>query len=146
MGHSTGIDIVDVKRIARLMRREDFLKRVFTEAELSACLSTRFPERGLSKIFAAKEAFFKAMNTGRAMRWKDMEVGIFKGRNTILYKKTAVGKAFNKKIHLSVAGTDSFAIALVVAENENPVAKKPGLPTACFSVQSEKAGKGRGKR
>ncbi|MEK6531087.1 MAG: holo-ACP synthase [Deltaproteobacteria bacterium] len=116
MKYSIGIDIVDVKRIARLMRDHGFLKRVFTDDEIKACLSRRSPEQGLSRIFAAKEAFFKAMNLGRGVRWKDIEVGISKGKNTILYKDKDGQKAFNKKVHLTVAGTSSVAIALVVAE------------------------------
>lgn len=119
MKYSVGIDIVDVKRIARLMREQGFLKRVFTDNELKACLSRRSPEMGLSRIFAAKEAFFKAMNPGRGgrgVRWKDIEVGISRGKNTILYKDKDGQKAFNKKVHLTVAGTRSVAIALVVAE------------------------------
>lgn len=72
-----GADIVEIERIKRVAERkgERFLKRVFTKAELTFCLSRRDPYPCLAARFAAKEAVFKALGTGLAgCRWTDVEV------------------------------------------------------------------------
>lgn len=57
-----GIDLVEVKRIRELAEKfkERFLKRVFSENELSYCFSHRDPFPHLAARFAAKEALVKA--------------------------------------------------------------------------------------
>ena len=62
---SVGVDIVDVERIRRLYQRyrDRFLKRVFTETEISYSFSARGDRRyeRLAARFAAKEAALKAL-------------------------------------------------------------------------------------
>ncbi len=73
-----GLDLVEVARIRRLreVRGERFLRRVFTEAELAACLGRRLPDPGLAARFAAKEAGMKALGTGwgQGVGWQDLAV------------------------------------------------------------------------
>ncbi|MBI4055184.1 MAG: holo-ACP synthase [Elusimicrobia bacterium] len=57
-----GIDIVEIKRIQSLARRNArFLSRVFTEEEVRYCKSKRKKWQHLAVRFAAKEAVWKAL-------------------------------------------------------------------------------------
>lgn len=69
--NSVGVDIIEVGRIERAIRRwgERFLGRVFTPAELELC---RKRPASLAARFAAKEAVMKAL--GGAQRWREIEV------------------------------------------------------------------------
>ena len=74
----TGIDIVDVERIERLLERQGkkFLERVFTRAEAKYSMARGKPAIHLAARFAAKEAVAKALGTGfaRGVRMRDIEV------------------------------------------------------------------------
>src|SRR5687768_17756323 len=59
-----GIDLIDVKKIAKSIHSEAYLHKVFTEAEIEECrLAVNSAERFAGK-FAAKEAFMKAIGKG----------------------------------------------------------------------------------
>jgi len=74
----TGIDIVNIDRIDRLMTRWGalFLGRVFTEAEILWCQQKARPQECFAVRFAAKEAFLKAIGWGlrNGIQWTDIEV------------------------------------------------------------------------
>lgn len=73
-----GIDIVEIKRLARVSKRwgKSFLKKVYTDRELAYAKSKRYPYQHLAARFAAKEAIFKAL--GEVERnfvgWKNIEI------------------------------------------------------------------------
>jgi holo-[acyl-carrier protein] synthase len=73
-----GIDIVEVPRIARMLREhgERFLERCFTAAEREYCLAGKRRDEHLAGRFAAKEAVLKALGTGwkNGIAWTDVEV------------------------------------------------------------------------
>ena len=74
----TGIDIVNIDRIERLMTRwgSVFLNRVFTETEIVWCQRKARPPECFATRFAAKEAFLKAIGwgLGNGIQWTDIEV------------------------------------------------------------------------
>jgi holo-[acyl-carrier protein] synthase len=74
----TGIDIVEVGRIERMLSRQKqkFLDRVFTKAEVEHCMKKAQPAMHLAARFAAKEAVAKALGTGfsKSVRMRDIEV------------------------------------------------------------------------
>ncbi len=74
----TGIDIVNIERIERLLARwgDLFLGRVFTEREILRCQKQARPSECLALRFAAKEAFLKAIGLGyrEGIRLTDIEV------------------------------------------------------------------------
>ena len=74
----TGIDIVNIQRIERLMVRwgDLFLNRVFTEREIVWCQQRTRPPECFAIRFAAKEAFLKAIGWGlrNGIQWTDIEV------------------------------------------------------------------------
>ena len=76
VGH--GIDLVDARRIARLLREhpERFPARVLTPAERQIARRQRDPVPFVAGRWAAKEAILKALGTGWRGRiaWTDMEI------------------------------------------------------------------------
>ena len=59
---SCGVDIIEVERIAKLIRRNrTFVKRVFTEREIAYCGKKKFKWEHFAVRFAAKEAVWKAL-------------------------------------------------------------------------------------
>lgn len=65
-----GIDIVEISRIEKSVQRDSFLKRVFTENEIAYAENAQ----SLAGIFAAKEAYFKALGTGITFPLTDIEI------------------------------------------------------------------------
>ena len=65
-----GIDIVEISRIEKSVQRDSFLKRVFTENEIANAENAQ----SLAGIFAAKEAYFKALGTGITFPLTDIEI------------------------------------------------------------------------
>ncbi len=63
----TGIDIVHIPRIEKLIENKSTINKIFSKKELK--IPT--PEH-LAGIFALKEAFFKAIKT--KPRWLDIEI------------------------------------------------------------------------
>lgn len=66
MIYGIGIDVVEPRRIARLLEKygERFARRVLTPLEWSGYLKTVKPVLFVANRFASKEAFSKAMGTG----------------------------------------------------------------------------------
>lgn len=85
-----GIDIISVKRIARLLERrgEDNLTGIWTEKEISDCRNKNgsLKTTSLAARFAAKEAVTKAFGTGF------LREGIY--LNDIEIQKNASGEPF----------------------------------------------------
>src|SRR5262249_24747533 len=64
-----GVDLVDVARLDRALRRTPALAaRLFTEGERAA------PPASLAACFAAKEAVAKALGGPPGLRWADVEI------------------------------------------------------------------------
>ena len=73
-----GIDIVEIKRIERLLKKhgEAFLRRVFLPEEIAYCASKKSPAQHYAARIAVKEAVFKALGEGwtEKIGWKDIIV------------------------------------------------------------------------
>lgn len=72
-----GIDIIEVGRIrSAVMKRESFLKRIYTPEEIRMTPDGEFRFQELAGRFAVKEAFFKAIKTGwrRGVTFSDVIV------------------------------------------------------------------------
>lgn len=121
----TGIDIVEVPRIAQSIERfgERFLSRIFTPAEIRYCESKANAAERFAARFAAKEAAMKAIGTGMrgGVTWRDFEVGREPGgRPTMLFhgKAAQVAQTLGgRRAHLSVSHTEQHAIAYVILED-----------------------------
>lgn len=117
-----GLDLFDVARIERDTSRHgpDLLHELFTPAELAECGALRRPAQGHAERFAAKEACFKALGTGKVgrMRWHDIQVSLAPGgqATVTLSGETADEAAAHGVTHvlLSVSSTPVRAVAWVV--------------------------------
>jgi holo-[acyl-carrier protein] synthase len=121
---STGVDIIEISRIARTLERygERFLRRIYTPGELEYCRG-RPPK--LASRFAAKEATMKALGTGvRGVSWKDIEVTRApSGAPGILLHGRAKARAERigvLEISVSMSDSQDNAVAFVVTRREDP--------------------------
>ena len=71
-----GVDIIDNKRIKKLIKSSKFKNRIYSRKELKLSKKTRNKAAFFSKRFAAKEAFSKALGTGFSsnLNFKDIEI------------------------------------------------------------------------
>ena len=73
----TGVDIVEIKRIERIIkkRREEFYKKIFTKKEIDYIVSKNHSSKTVSGLFASKESVSKLIGSGIGrLNWKDIEV------------------------------------------------------------------------
>ena len=69
-----GVDIVEVKRIKELAKRQkSFLSKVFTESELKYCIGKKNEYQRLAVRFAAKEAVWKAAGL-KGLSFRDISI------------------------------------------------------------------------
>ena len=121
---STGIDLVEVYRIAETMTRTPrFGERVFTDSERAYCDSKgAAAAQSYAGRFAAKEAFLKALQTGwrGKITWHDIEIlsdeqGVptlhISGEASDLFKNSGA-----TRMHLSISHTSEHAVAQVIFE------------------------------
>jgi holo-[acyl-carrier protein] synthase len=116
---ATGVDLVEVDRIQRVIEEHDerFLKRVFTPQELDEA-GNNFAS--LAARFAAKEAVAKALGTGiGAVAWQEIEILRGPDREPTLCLHGAaqsLAQALDlKRWSISLSHTHEHAIAFVVA-------------------------------
>jgi holo-[acyl-carrier protein] synthase len=126
-----GIDLVEVARFEReLVRRRpedhhglwrdfDGFDDILTPSEIANCQARRRPVTGCAAAFAAKEACFKALGTGKvgAMSWHDVEIGREYNKDTVRLggETAAVARRLGvDEIHLSLARTRAQVVAYVV--------------------------------
>lgn len=123
---STGIDIVEVYRIAETMARTPrFTQRVFTTAEREYCdAKGAAAAQSYAGRFAAKEAFLKALKTGwrGKITWHDIEIvndsdGV-PSLNISGEAANLVGKLGAAVAHLSISHTSEHAVAHVILESK----------------------------
>jgi len=120
----TGIDIVEVPRVAQAIERfgDRFLHRIFTPGEIQYCDSKKNRAERYASRFAAKEAGLKAIGTGwrLGVAWKELEVRREPGgRPTLVFSGRAAEFANRlgaKRAHLSLSHTEEHAIAQVILE------------------------------
>lgn len=120
---AVGVDVVELRRIARLLDAEGerFLERVFTPAERGYCLAKLSPVPSLAARFAAKEAVMKCLGTGwgDGVGFRQIEVtrdargapGIaLQGRAALLAEQGGI-----RGFRLSLSHGEDVAVAFAVA-------------------------------
>lgn len=118
-----GCDIIEIERIARAIKSESFIRRVFTAEEAAYC--QRRGQQAVASFaarFAAKEAVLKALGTGlREGSLQEIAVdndGLGKplvqlsGHFAMLAKQLGV-----KNIQISLSHSRDFAVAYVIMED-----------------------------
>jgi holo-[acyl-carrier protein] synthase len=120
----TGIDIVKIDRIERMMTRwgDLFLGRVFTVKEMARCQKRAHPAECFAGRFAAKEAFLKAIGSGlrNGIYWTDIEVDNDPmGRPSLSLHRRAKEVLQAQRIQkalLTLAHDSPYAVAHVILE------------------------------
>lgn len=120
----TGIDLVEIQRMTRIRERHGRrgLERLFTPQEAEYCLSLVTCDASLAARVAAKEAFFKAIGTGRHKGglWRDVEVVRMRtGAPALRLHGRAAAHAKRRgvsRLHLALSHAHGLAVAQVVLE------------------------------
>ena len=104
-----GVDIIDVRRIAKLIKNRRFLERVYTAREISYCTAKKNRAQHFAVRFATKEAVWKALGK-KGITHRDIGVrNLPDGRPEVLIK----GKP-KKNISVSLSHTDDYAVAVAI--------------------------------
>jgi holo-[acyl-carrier protein] synthase len=111
-----GIDIVQTAKIEKAVKRlgENFLKRVFTQEELSPIALGKMYYQRLAARFAAKEAVIKAICKQYPMALTD--IIILNKPNGAPYCK--LKKKIGLEILLSITHIEEYAVACAVAQKK----------------------------
>lgn len=119
-----GCDIIEIERIARAIKRESFIQRVFTAKEAAYCQSRgQQAAASFAARFAAKEAVLKALGTGlREGSLQEIAVANdalgkplvqLSGHFAALTRQLGV-----KNIQISLSHSRDFAVAYVIMEDD----------------------------
>ena len=118
-----GVDIVENKRIKKIMQNKNFIRKIFTSNEIELSKKKFNKVNFYAKRFAAKEAFLKALGTGlrKGISFKDISVKntklgkpkliLNKRIRLIIKKKLKIDKL---RIFLSISDENKYSIAFVV--------------------------------
>lgn len=119
----TGIDIIEVSRIAEKVSKENgFTRKIFSEGEIDFCETGTKKHEHYAARFAAKEAFLKATGLGLNAGFELCEIEVVTdalGKPAIKlhgnFQQLAVENGWNK-IHLSLSHVQAMACAVVIIE------------------------------
>ncbi|MCX8117236.1 MAG: holo-ACP synthase [Desulfobacterota bacterium] len=120
----TGLDIVNIERIERVLLRwgDRFLERVYTGREIDRCQRRAHSAECFATRFAAKEAFLKALGSGlrHGIHWREIEVeNDPSGRPFLLLHgkaKEILHACRVERTHLTLSHDRPFAVAQVLLE------------------------------
>jgi len=120
----TGIDIIEVERIAtRVGRDNGFKELVFSKDEMSYCDAKASPFEHYAARFAAKEAFLKAVGRGwdSGLQWNEIEIiNETNGKPALRISGTTeqmLAPMGIRIIHVSLSHLKSMATAIVILES-----------------------------
>ncbi|MDD5627577.1 MAG: holo-ACP synthase [Elusimicrobia bacterium] len=108
-----GLDIVEVRRIRRVIQRTPgFLARVFTKDEIAYCRGHKDPWPHYAVRFAAKEAVWKALGRERlALKDISVERGS-RGKPSVLIQGRRAAR-----LKLSLSHGEDYAVAVALQED-----------------------------
>lgn len=107
-----GIDIIETKRIKKLIKNKKFLNRVFSDEEIKYCESKKNKEQHYSARFAAKEAVWKALAGKYSIPLKNIIIkNIQNGKPEVILKDKRLSKL---KIEVSLSHTKEYAVAVAI--------------------------------
>ena len=118
-----GVDIVDNKRIKKLIKNKQFISRIFSIKEIKQSKKIKNKANYFSKRFAAKESLSKAIGSGirKGLNFKDISVlndkygkpyyELNNKLKKLVYSKFKVKKT---KFYLSLADEKKYSIAFTL--------------------------------
>jgi holo-[acyl-carrier protein] synthase len=120
-----GVDIVENDRIKILLKKKNFLNRIFSKKEIFLSKKVKDKTAFFSKRFAAKEAFSKAIGTGFRNKLNFIDISVSNNKvgkpyfllnnkvKNIIFKKFKI-KSF--KFSLSLSDEKKYSIAYVILQ------------------------------
>lgn len=105
-----GIDMVDIEDFKNRIKREGFIKWIFTYKEIQLCRERIEPEKCFAGKFAVKESMIKAVHSKTCEGLKLIDYEILNDKNGKPYVK-----GYENAL-VSVSYTDKYAIAVVIIE------------------------------
>lgn len=107
-----GVDIVDLQRFAQTLITPNFRNKYFSKNEAI------LPIQSLAGHFAAREAFYKAVQNPELFNWNDIEIiNEVSGKPKFIFKNDLAEFCSTKKIHLTITHSPEFAISVVIIED-----------------------------
>ena len=123
-----GVDIIENKRLKKLVTNKSFISRLFTLLEIKNSKRINNKTIYYSKKFAAKESFSKALGTGfsKGLNFRDIEVlndklGKPYFKLNIKLKKLLLKnfKIKNFNILLSISDERDYSVAFTIIQDGN---------------------------
>ena len=120
-----GVDIIENRRIGKLIKKRIFIKRTFSENEISFSKKTTNKTNFFSKRFAAKESFVKSIGIGFRNSLKFVDIEIFndiKGKPYFKINKKVdsiikrIFKIKNYNLFLSISDENDYSIAFTILQ------------------------------
>ena len=124
-----GVDLVDIERVERLMRRhgERAIRRLLTERERTYCMNMPRPAQHIAVRLAAKEAAYKALQRvgyARAVGWRDSEI-VLNGDGSPTLQFHGLAKAAAARLNatdalvsLTHSARSAAAVVILVGESD----------------------------
>ena len=122
-----GVDVIDNKRMKFLIRKKDFIKRIFSQNEIKFSKKIIQKTNYFAKRYAAKEALSKALGIGfrNDLNFKDIEILNDKiGKPYYLKSKkitNIISKKFKTKrynLFLSITDEKDYSIAFTILQSQ----------------------------
>jgi len=122
-----GVDIIDNKRIKKLIKNNKFKNRIYSANELKLSSLSIYKTSFFSKRFAAKEAFAKALGTGfrNSLNFKDIEVINDKLGKPYYAKNRKITKLIQKNFNvknfncfLSISDEKDYSTAFIIIQTK----------------------------
>jgi holo-[acyl-carrier protein] synthase len=113
-----GMDVCEIARMEQLRTMTRFSERFFTEAEVEYIRTKgRNGAQTMAGMFAAKEAFSKAMGTGLDFDLKEVEIGHDEaGKPEYRFSGALISRTEGEIFHLSISHDGGIAAAFCVRE------------------------------
>ena len=122
-----GVDIIENKRLRKLILNKNFVNRIFTNKEIDRSKKIKDKTNYFAKRFAAKESLVKALGTGfrDRLNFKDIEILNDKKGKPFYSKNSKINNIINSKfkekkynIFLSISDENKYSIAYTILQKK----------------------------
>ena len=122
-----GVDIVENKRLKKLLKNESFLKRIYGKREIELSKKIKNKINFFAKRFAAKESFAKSLGTGirKELNFKDIQILNDKIGKPYYLKTKKISKFIYNKyktkmydLFLSISDEKDYSVAFTIIQTK----------------------------
>ena len=122
-----GVDIIENKRLKKLLKNESFLKRIYGKKEIELSKKIKNKTNFFAKRFAAKESFAKSLGTGirKDLNFKDIQILNDKIGKPYYLKTKKISKIIYNKyktkiydLFLSISDEKDYSVAFTIIQTK----------------------------